>query len=169
MLKYLFTLLVAATFLFNCGNDKKKEEPKEKLKLGTKKEDVKVDSNLSELVIVGNDMMKFDKTELKVKSGQKVKLTLRHIGKMDSNIMGHNVVILNQDVNIAVFAGKAASARDTDYIPEGSESDVIAHTKMIGGGQTTSIEFDAPASGTYDFICSFPGHYALMKGKFIVE
>ncbi|HBX64839.1 MAG TPA: azurin, partial [Balneolaceae bacterium] len=26
-----------------------------------------------------------------------------------------------------------------------------------------------PEAGTYDFICSFPGHYALMKGKFIVE
>ncbi|MCB0632702.1 MAG: azurin, partial [Lewinella sp.] len=26
-----------------------------------------------------------------------------------------------------------------------------------------------PAPGTYDYICSFPGHYALMQGKFIVE
>ena len=40
---------------------------------------------------------------------------------------------------------------------------------MIGGGQTTSITFTAPAAGTYDFICSFPGHSGLMKGKFIVE
>ncbi|MCA9748564.1 MAG: azurin, partial [Romboutsia sp.] len=23
--------------------------------------------------------------------------------------------------------------------------------------------------GTYDFMCSFPGHYSVMKGKFIVE
>ena len=46
---------------------------------------------------------------------------------------------------------------------------VIAATETIGGGQESAIEFDAPEAGEYDFICSFPGHYAMMKGKFIVE
>ena len=40
---------------------------------------------------------------------------------------------------------------------------------MLGGGEETTIEFEAPAKGEYTFICSFPGHYALMNGKFIVE
>jgi azurin len=40
---------------------------------------------------------------------------------------------------------------------------------MIGGGEQTTITFDAPEKGVYDFICSFPGHVALMQGKFIVE
>ncbi|GAB1855381.1 hypothetical protein MHTCC0001_02150 [Flavobacteriaceae bacterium MHTCC 0001] len=168
-IKFLFTGLLTATLLFSCGGDKKKEEPKEKITLGSKKEEKKVESNVAELVIAGDDLMKFDKKELKVKAGQKVKLTLRHKGKMDVNVMGHNVVILKQGVNVAAFAGKAATARDTKYIPAGSENDILVHTDLIGGGQTTSIEFDAPAAGTYDFICSFPGHYALMKGKFIVE
>src|SRR5690606_12166695 len=127
------------------------------------------DNNITEIVIVGDDMMKFDLSEIKVKAGQKVKITLRHKGKMDINVMGHNFVILNQGVDVADFGAKAAAARDTKYIPAGSEKDIIAHTDLIGGGQTTSVEFDAPAVGTYDFICSFPGHYAIMKGKFIVE
>lgn len=169
IIKYLLTGVFTMTLLFNCGGDKKKEESKEKIKLGAPKEEKKVESNVAELVLVGDDMMKFDKNELKVKAGQKVKLTLRHKGKMDINVMGHNVVILKQGVNITAFAGKAATSKDTGYIPAGSEGDIIARTKMIGGGQTTSVEFDAPAAGTYDFICSFPGHYALMKGKFIVE
>ncbi|MBC3758046.1 azurin [Hyunsoonleella sp. SJ7] len=168
-LKYLLTAVFVTTLLFNCGGDKKKEAPKEKIKLGTKKEEKKVDGNVANLVIAGTDAMQFDKKELRVKAGQKVKLTLRHTGKMDVNVMGHNVVILKQGVDISAFAGKAATARDTKYIPAGAEGDIIAYTNMIGGGQTTSIEFDAPAPGTYDFICSFPGHYALMKGKFIVE
>jgi azurin len=168
-MKYLLTAVLSATLLFSCGGDKKKEETKEKIKLGTKKEETKVDSNVANLVIAGNDQMKFDKKELKVKAGQKVKLTLRHTGKMDVNVMGHNVVILKQGVDVSAFGNKAATARDNDYIPADAEGDIIAHTKVIGGGQTTSIEFDAPAPGTYDFICSFPGHYALMKGKFIVE
>ena len=40
---------------------------------------------------------------------------------------------------------------------------------MIGGGETDVIEFPAPEKGTYEFLCSFPGHYGMMKGKFIVE
>jgi azurin len=40
---------------------------------------------------------------------------------------------------------------------------------MIGGGESTVIEFVAPEAGTYTYICSFPGHYAMMKGKLIVE
>lgn len=168
-IKYLLTGVLAATLLFNCGGDKKKEETKEKIKLGTQKEEKKVDDNVANLVISGNDAMQFDKKELKVKAGQKVKLTLRHTGKMDVNVMGHNVVILKQGVSVSAFGNKAAAAKANGYIPEGSEGDVIANTKIIGGGQTTSIEFDAPAAGTYDFLCSFPGHYALMKGKFIVE
>jgi azurin len=42
------------------------------------------------------------------------------------------------------------------------EGDVIAHTKTIGG-ETTDIEFTAPAKGTYDFLVFFPGHHATMK------
>ncbi len=168
-IKYVLTCVLATTLLFNCGGDKKKDEPKEKIKLGTKKEEKQVDDTVANLVISGNDAMQFDKKELKVKAGQKVKLTLRHTGKMDVNVMGHNVVILNQGVNLTAFGNKAAAARETGYIPEGSEADIIAKTEVIGGGQTTSIEFDAPAPGTYEFLCSFPGHYALMKGKFIVE
>ena len=69
---------------------------------------------------------------------------------------------------MADFAKTAMTAKATDYIPEGTE-DVIVHTKMLGGGEETTIEFEAPAKGEYTFICSFPGHYALMNGKFIVE
>lgn len=112
--------------------------------------------------------MKFDKSEIKVKAGQKVKITLRHKGKLAVNMMGHNFVLLKKGVNVAAFAGQAAVFKDHQYIPKDT-NDVIAHTSLIGGGQTTTVEFDAPKAGTYDFLCSFPGHYALMKGKFIVE
>ncbi len=70
---------------------------------------------------------------------------------------------------MAEFAMEAIDAKDNDYIPASREGDVIAHTTTIGGGETAEVEFTAPAAGVYTFLCSFPGHSALMNGRFIVE
>ena len=119
-----------------------------------------------EIVIESNDQMKFNMSEITVPAGATVKLTLKHVGQLPAAAMGHNWVLLAQDAEMAPFAQAAVQARDNDYIPaEG----FIVHTDLIGGGEETSIEFEAPAAGEYTFICSFPGHYALMNGKFIVE
>lgn len=121
------------------------------------------------ITIHAGDDMKFDLSEIKVKAGQKVKLTLKHTGTMPKEAMGHNFVLLAYGVSLEDFAGKAMAASDKDYIPEGSEKRVIASTKLLGGGETDTIEFTAPSKGVYEFLCSFPGHSTLMKGVFVVE
>lgn len=121
-----------------------------------------------EIVVEANDAMQFNTAEIKAKAGSKVKLTLKHTGKMPKAAMGHNLVILAQGEDVGAFTQAAGAAGpDKEYLPEGAK--VIAATKLIGGGESVTIEFDAPAAGSYDFLCSFPGHFALMKGKFIVE
>ncbi len=163
----IFTALVLVAFLASCGGDEKKTKDN-KVTLGSKKE-TKKNTNSVNLALTGNDLMKFDKSEFKVKAGQEITLTLRHIGKGDIKIMGHNFVLLKEGTAIPTFAAAAgAIGQKGDWIPENGK-DVIAHTKMIGGGQSAKVTFTAPAAGTYDFICSFPGHSGLMKGKFIVE
>jgi azurin len=167
-IKYVLTSFMAIALLLNCGGEKKKEEePSNQLKIKAA-ETTKTDENVANIVITANDLMQYNLKEIKVKVGQKVKLTLRHIGTLDKNIMGHNVVILKPGVDMAEFAALASPLKANDYIPVDTQ-DVIVHTKLIGGGETTTIEFDAPAVGTYDFICSFPAHFAMMNGKFIVE
>ncbi|MCF0050156.1 azurin [Dyadobacter sp. LJ53] len=121
------------------------------------------------IVIKGSDAMQFDLKEIKVKAGQKVKLTLTHSGKLAKAAMGHNWVLLKPGTDVAAFGSKAAAARETEYIPKSEAASIIAHTKLVGGGESDTVEFTAPAKGTYTYICSFPGHYALMKGTFIVE
>lgn len=179
-MKYLklIILMLSSVVLMNCGG---KEEKKKSFSYETTKPEVATETKMSEtidsesandevveIMLHADDKMTFDLKEIKVKKGQKVKLTLMHIGKMPKNVMGHNFVLLEKGVDMATFASKAASAADHDYVPENS-TDVIAHTKLLGGGEMDVIEFDAPEVGTYDFLCSFPGHYTLMKGKFIVE
>jgi len=135
----IFTTLVLVLFLTSCVGDKKKAKEVSKTMKMSSKEVLKGDKNSVLLTLTANDVMKFSKTEFKVKESQKVTLSLHHIGKRSIKVMGHNF------------------------------KDVIAHTKMIGGKQSTQVTFTAPAAGTYDFICSFPGHSGLMKGKFLVE
>ena len=125
-------------------------------------------NDVNNILITSDDYMKFDTRKITVQSGKIVKLTLKHIGQLDVQVMGHNFVLLKKKVDLIEFANKAATARDNQYIPLGSD-EVIVYTDMIGGGQETAIEFLPPEPGVYDFICSFPGHYAMMKGKFIVE
>lgn len=165
-------VLVAGTFgLTSCGNDGTNDNANAD---GTTEEVVSEeandnadDTNTVRIELNSNDQMKFDQAEIRVSAGSKVVLTLNHTGKMPVTAMGHNFVLLNEGVDMEAFSTAAIGAKDNDYIPEGN--DIIAHTRLIGGGESDEITFDAPAAGTYDFLCSFPGHHAMMKGKFIVE
>lgn len=117
----------------------------------------------------GNDQMQYDKSELKVAAGQEITLTLKHVGKLEKNAMGHNFVLLKSGTDINAFAQKALEAKDNDYIPTSESGSIIVHTKLLGGGESDTITFTVAEKGTYDFICSFPGHSSMMKGKLIVE
>jgi len=170
-MKKLIFILVAAVAM-SCGDTKKEEKPG--IQIGTQVEEPTtpaetVDEAVATVTIEGNDQMKFNKNEIRVKAGQKVKLTLKHVGQMEKTVMGHNWALLTLDADIAAVGQASAVAADTDYIPADMKDKFIAHTKMLGGGESDTIEFDAPAPGTYTFMCTFPGHYALMTGKFIVE
>ncbi len=121
------------------------------------------------LVVEGNDQMQFNTKELRAVAGQPITLTLKHIGKVPKEAMGHNLVILEEGTDEAAFATKAMNAKDTDYIPASEKASIIAHTKLLGGGEEDTIEFTIDKKGTYNFLCTFPGHFAMMKGVLIVE
>lgn len=164
-MKKIVLVVFVALIAISCGNDKKaKKETKSSAKKEVKKETF---SNEVKILLSSNDQMQYDKNKLKAKAGQKITLTLKHTGKMPKTVMGHNFVLLKKGVDIPKFAEKAMAAKATDYIPEGDG--IIVSTKLIGGGESVTITFTAPAKGIYDYICTFPGHYAIMKGKFIVE
>lgn len=119
--------------------------------------------------IEANDAMQFSQNEIKVQVGELVTLKLVHTGKMAKEVMGHNFVLLNKGVDFNAFAQKAALEKDNEYIPVDTGADVIAFTKMIGGGETATVDFTITEAGTYEFLCTFPGHSALMKGIVIAE
>ena len=182
-----FIAFLLTLVLMSCGDEKKEQETitigeegtleqmdtsEDKMESSTDAmqsgEAVTREDGVVQVNLTGNDLMQYNINEIRVKAGETVKLTLTHTGQLPENAMGHNFVLLKQGTDVVDFAQKAATATDNEYIPQGTDA-VIAKTEMIGGGEETSIEFTAPAAGTYEFICSFPGHYVQMRGKFIVE
>jgi plastocyanin len=89
--------------------------------------------------------------------------------KNSSSAQQHNFVLVNGGDDVAgTVDEEAIAAGAPDYVPAGS-ADVIAATKIVAPGGTETINFTAPAAGTYTYICTFPGHYAAgMKGTLTV-
>lgn len=119
--------------------------------------------------LTGNDDMKYDRTLFKVKAGQKITLDFKNIGKQPAAAMSHNVVILKPGTDVQAFGEAAIPAAATEHIPPSMKDDVIAHTKMLGPGESDKITFTLPDAGVYDFICTFPGHFGTMHGKIVAE
>ena len=119
------------------------------------------------MVIECDDLLRFGKTEIRVRSGERITVVLKNIGRIPR--MQHNWVLLKQGVNVAAFGNAAMKAADTNYIPSDMADKVIAFTEMAAPGEEKRVSFAAPEPGVYDYICSYPGHQSVSKGKLIAE
>jgi len=121
------------------------------------------------LEITGNDLMQYDKKELKADADcTTIELTLKHIGKLPAASMGHNWVLAKTADITAVSNDGLSAGLPANYVKPGDKR-VIAHTKVVGGGESDTIKIPASAlkkGEDYSYECTFPGHSALMKGKF---
>jgi azurin len=116
-----------------------------------------------------NDRMQFDKKTITVAASCKeITVTLKHTGKLPKTAMGHNFVLgLTKDSNAIIGDGMKAGP-SKGYTPKGKT--VIAASKLIGGGESATVKFKTPKKGgDYTFLCTFPGHSGMMRGKFIVK
>lgn len=122
--------------------------------------------------LTGNDQMKYNLTEITVpKTCEEFTINLENVGKLPRAAMGHNVVIAKTADKTAVSTDGIAAGLDNEYVKP-DDARVIAASKVVGGGEKTSVTFkpaDLAADGDYSFFCSFPGHIALMNGKVIVK
>lgn len=134
-------------------------------------DDVKV------VTISGNDTMQFDVKAFEVKAGQKVKLIFKNVGMVPKVAMGHNLIVLNQGIASLAFGPKvldpsSGASLATDWIPTNKDlvAQMLKYTKLLGPGEEDTIEFTAPDKpGTNEYLCSFPGHFALMRGVMTVK
>jgi azurin len=116
-----------------------------------------------QLASVGNEM-KYDKTALTVPTGAEVHLVLKNNGTMDT--MSHNWALVKPGTEPQVALDGLNKAPDAGYVVPGP--DIYAYTPLAPPGKTVEVTFTAPAPGKYPYICTFPGHYVLMKGVLTV-
>ena len=116
--------------------------------------------------INSSDQMRYSATRIEAPAG-KIKVEMKNGGALPKEVMGHNFTVLKPGTDIMAFAAKAMPAKATDYIPADA-TEVIAHTKLLGPGESEVLELDLQA-GTYPFLCTFPGHVGLMNGQLVVQ
>ena len=119
------------------------------------------------ITVEGNDQMQFNVKNIEVpKSCKNYTVTLKHVGKMPKSAMGHNIVLTTTaDATAAAADGMKAGAA-ADYVKAG-DTRVLAYSKVIGGGESTTMVIDTAklkAGTDYTYFCSFPGHSFIMKG-----
>ncbi|MEK9773725.1 MAG: plastocyanin/azurin family copper-binding protein [Opitutae bacterium] len=125
-----------------------------------------------EIVISGNDAMQFDIKKFEAVPGESIRLTLKNIGTMPKIAMGHNLVVLKKDIDAIAFGQKvlASGGSSTNPLPKSLLGDVIAYTKLLGPGESETITIEAPTvKGDYQYVCTFPGHFAMMRGTMEVK
>ena len=120
-----------------------------------------------DIEIEGNDAMQFNKTAIEVsKSCKQFTVKLKHAGKLPKAAMGHNWV-LSKTADVQGVASDGIAAGVAGQYVKPQDARVIAHTKVVGPGETDAVSF-APAKlkdgESYTFFCSFPGHSSVMKG-----
>jgi azurin len=122
------------------------------------------------ITIESNDMMQFSAHELAVPTNcADVEVTLRHAGQLPAKVMGHDWVLAkDSDKSAIVNAGLAAGLRH-GFLPE-NDKRIIAATKVVGGGESTTVRFSTAAlvqGARYVFFCTAPGHSSVMHGRFL--
>jgi len=107
----------------------------------------------------------FDTEEITAKAGSRLKVVLDNIATNPA--MRHNFVLLSvgpdDEATIGqVGIGAVQAGEAKDFIPD--HDAILAYTKMAGAGDRVEVEFTVPPPGDYVYLCSYLGHYVMMRG-----
>jgi uncharacterized protein len=112
--------------------------------------------------------MKYDKTLLTAKAGTVIQIVLKNPDHMQ-----HNFVLIKPNTTAKVGAeadklvqnqgGQASMNARLQYVPRIPE--VLFATPLVNPGKTYTLTFKVPDTpGDYPYLCTFPGHWRIMKG-----
>ena len=174
----IFLLYIALYMFSGCGNGETESESKNKpsatdiYKDDRPSYDAKAIDPAAEITPItlqamGTSMadMSYDQKSLNVKAGTTIKL--KFINTSTDAAMPHNWVLVYFGTMEAVAKAAIDAGKANSFVP--NTNDVLIATKLLGPKEETEITFPAPPAGKYQFVCTYPGHWTLMNGDFIVE
>jgi len=179
-IRSVFSMLMIATLVACGGNTETKEsadstetkanemtdtevvEEAEEVEQDVEKEIVEIN-----LAAQGEDMtaIAYEPKSLSIPAGTRVRLTFEN--KSAAAGMYHNFVLVNLGTGQEVATAGIKAGKENAFVPE--SENVIAYSEVVDMGSSVTIEFDAPAKGSYHYICTYPGHYPNMIGRLNVE
>jgi putative heme-binding domain-containing protein len=118
------------------------------------------------------ERMRYTVDQVVVTVGQPVKIVFTNPDATD-----HNLVIVKpgalEEVGMAANQmAKEPRFANSDFIPREKRNLILEASRMIGPTRRSRVEalrFMAPSEpGIYPYVCTFPGHWVVMKGMLIV-
>lgn len=113
---------------------------------------------------VNGDALTFDLSEMSADAGAEVVVNFTN----SSSVNSHNWALVEYSTKDAVAADGTGAGPANDWLPV-DDPRVFGNTAVLGPGESGTATFTAPAAGTYQFVCTFPGHNFTMFGDFIVN
>ena len=112
--------------------------------------------------------LRYDKATLQEPAGSKIKLKFTNNTDLKDEV-GHNWVLVKPGQEAAVVASGKAAGDGADWLNVDDPA-IIAHTRLLEGGQSNTISFTAPPPGSYTYLCTYPDHYAAgQKGTLVIK
>lgn len=114
------------------------------------------------------NLLQFAPKELRVKAGAAVRLIFEN-----PDLMQHNLVLVapGAEEEVGMLADHMATKPDgmtKHFVPESPK--VLLSTVLVNPAGRVELSFAAPNQpGSYPFLCTYPGHWRVMKGVLIVE
>ena len=85
----------------------------------------------------------------------------------------HNLAIVEPGAALEIGLASTEMAKTpaglkNDFIPKSKK--ILHHTKLLNQDTSQVLRFMAPIKpGKYPYLCTFPGHWIIMKGTMIVK
>ena len=104
-----------------------------------------------------------------MKAGQAVRIEF-----VNPDATPHNLVVVEPGalMEIGMAANEMAkdpeAAKTGQFLPKSKK--ILFHSRMLNALDAETMRFIAPKKpGVYPYICTFPGHWTIMRGKMIVK
>jgi len=116
------------------------------------------------------EQLRYDTAEITVEPGKPFEVIFEN-----PDLMPHNLVFVQPGTLQAVATSVQTQAPDKldkqgrAYVPD-NDPRILGATKLIEAGQKETLRLTAPSQeGIYEYVCTFPGHWAVMQGKLVVK